>query len=82
MGVHCLGCLFSFLECEAKNEAEFSDACDETGGSKEPGWLFRAGRRMGSGLGCSLDIPHDRRSEVRGWILLSRCNPEVEFVIR
>lgn len=82
MGVHGLGCLFSLLECEAKNEAEFSDACDETGGSKEPGWLLRSGCRMGSGLGCSLDLPHDRGSEVRGRILLSRGNPEVEFVIR
>jgi hypothetical protein len=39
MGVHC----FCFLECEMEDEAEFSDACDETGGSKEPGWLLRPG---------------------------------------
>jgi hypothetical protein len=28
--------VFVSLECEAENEAEFSDACDEAGGSEEP----------------------------------------------
>ena len=69
-----------FLECEIEDEADFSDACEEAGGSKEPGWLLRFGIR--NGLGRILDFLHDRRSEVRGRAGLSRCNPEVEFVIR
>ena len=32
---------FVFLECEAKNEAEFSDPGDEAGGSEEPGCVIR-----------------------------------------
>ena len=47
-----------------EDEAEFSDASDETGGGKEPGWALRLG--MGNGLGRILDLPHDRESEVRG----------------
>ena len=63
-----------------ENEAEFSDACDEAGGSKEPGRVLRFGMR--NGLGRILYFLHDRRSEVRGWAFLPRGNPEVEFVIR
>lgn len=63
-----------------EDEAEFSDACDEAGGSEEPGWALRFGMR--NGLGRILDFLHDRRSEVRGWVFLPHCNPEVEFVIR
>jgi hypothetical protein len=62
------------------DEAEFSDACDEAGGREEPGWVLWFGMRKG--LGRILDFLHDRRSEVRGWVFLSRCNPEVEFLIR
>jgi hypothetical protein len=76
MGAHC----FCFLECEMEDEAEFADTCDEAGGSKEPGRVLRFGMR--NGLGRLLDFLHDRRSEVRGGVFLSRCNPEVEFVIR
>lgn len=32
---------FVFLECEAENEAEFSDPCDEAGGSEQPGCVLR-----------------------------------------
>ena len=32
----CVFILFWFLECEAENDAEFSDACDEASGSQEP----------------------------------------------
>ena len=63
-----------------KDEAEFSDACDEAGGREEPGWVLWFGMRKG--LGRILDFLHDRGSEVRGGSFLSRCNPEVEFVIR
>ncbi len=76
MGDH--GCCY--LECEMEDEAEFSDACDEAGGCEKPGWALRFG--MTNGLGRILDFLHDRRSEVRGGGFLSRCNPEVEFVIR
>ncbi len=33
--------VFEILEGEADNEAEFSDPCDEAGGSEEPGWFLR-----------------------------------------
>jgi hypothetical protein len=63
-----------------EDEAEFSNACDEAGGSEEPGWVLRFGMR--NGLGRILDFLHDRRSEVRGWISLSCSDPEIEFAIR
>jgi hypothetical protein len=63
-----------------EDEADFSDACDEAGGSEEPGWVLRFGMR--NGLGRIPDFLHDRRREVRGGVFLSLCNPEVEFVIR
>ena len=34
---------FVLLECEAQDEAEFSDPCDEAGGSEEPGCLLGFG---------------------------------------